>query len=482
MTPVSTLAPRTATAPAIGPSGPAGPSTGRSTSGGSAPARSSTPTRPAPLEWAHECDPDSPETGVVASQSPRSPRFIGLDAARGLALIGMFAVHTISAETADGNLSLAWALSSGKASALFAILGGVGMAFMTGRTRPPCSLPSWGRVALTPLVRGILILAIGLALGALVSIDDADVILPYLGLMFALSALLVPFGSVPLLTIGFGWAIVAPILSYLLRTPLETTPRSNLTIEQLLANPGGTLASLMLTGFFPALTWMAYICIGMGIGRADLSSRRVVAWLIAGGAALTTLTAMVTQVFITMGIRDQIAAQVRGHMTLEQFTEYLVWGGDGSLPTDSVWWLGINAPHTGTPLDLLYTSGIALTVIGLMLALSVAIGPLLHILAAPGSMTLTLYSAHLLLLAPLRELPDLAHFGIQVAVLTLFALAWSSRFSRGPMEWLVWRVTRLVTPARTSSSRASSSPTLAPQATGRAKARGRHRAPRSAVR
>ncbi|MDO5711649.1 MAG: hypothetical protein Q4P32_07940, partial [Micrococcales bacterium] len=249
----------------------------------------------------------------------------------------------------------------------------------------------------------------------------------------------------------------APIISYLLRSPLPATPRSNLTFDQLISAPGNSFTVLMLTGFFPAMTWMAYISIGMGIGRCNLSSRRVVAWIIAGGAILTTLTATVTQMFIAAGIRDQIAAAVRDHMTLETFTEFLVWGGDGSLPTDSAWWLGINAPHTGTPLDLLYTSGIALTVIGLMLALSVAIGPLLHVLAAPGSMTLTLYSAHLLLLAPLRELPDLAHFGIQVAVLTLFALAWSSRFSRGPMEWVVWRATKLVT-ARPNASGPASGP------------------------
>ena len=445
-------------------------------SGGSAPARSASALASSskPIEWAHECDPGSPAADAIldSSEARRSSRLIGLDAARGLALIGMFAVHTISAETPDGDLSFAWALSSGKASALFAILGGVGMAFMTGRTRPPSTASGWARAAVTPLVRGLLILAIGLALGALVWIEDAGVILPYLGVMFALSALLIPLRAPALIGLGLGMAVVTPILSYVLRQTYTVDPSANLTLGSLLSSPGDSLVILLLTGYFPVLTWMSYIVLGMGIGRCDLSTRRVVAWLIAGGATLTILTAMATQALVAAGIRDRIAGQVRGHMTLETFTEHLVWGGDGSLPTDSAWWLGINAPHTGTPLDLLYTSGIAMTVIGVMLALSLAIGPLLHVLAAPGSMTLTLYSAHLLLLAPLRELPDLLHFAIQVGVLTLFALAWSSRFSRGPLEWVVWRVTKLVAPARRPERAGRGLPLLRPSSR-----QGRHRAP-----
>lgn len=403
------------------------------------------------FELAHECDPPPRSDSARGSGlTSKVNRFIGLDAARGIALIGMFAVHTMAADTPDGDLSIAWALSSGKSSALFAILGGVGMAFMTGRTNPPRGA-AWARAAATPLVRGVLILAIGLILGLVVSVEDADVILPYLGLMFAMSALLIPFRAVTLFALGFSWAIVAPIGSYLLRSQVSPAVSGNLTFEQLLTAPVDSFITLMLTGFFPVMTWMAYICIGMGIGRSDLSSRRVVAWILGIGVSLTVLTAAVTQLLVAVGLRERIAADVRGHMSLSTFTEYVVWGGSGSLPTDSPWWLGINAPHSGTPLDLLYTSGIAMTVIGLLLALSIAIGPMLHVLAAPGSMTLTLYSAHLLLLGPLRETPDFLHFLIQVTALTVFALAWSSRFRRGPLEWLVWRVTVLVTRGRSAS-------------------------------
>ena len=47
-------------------------------------------------------------------------------------------------------------------------------------------------------------------------------------------------------------------------------------------------------------------------------------------------------------------------------------GLPGTTPTDGAWeWLGVVAPHTATPLDLLQTTGSALLVIGVaLLALS----------------------------------------------------------------------------------------------------------------
>ena len=62
-------------------------------SGGSAPARSASALASSskPIEWAHECDPGSPAADAIldSSEARRSSRLIGLDAARGLTLIGM---------------------------------------------------------------------------------------------------------------------------------------------------------------------------------------------------------------------------------------------------------------------------------------------------------------------------------------------------------------------------------------------------------
>lgn len=394
----------------------------------------------------HECEVEDPSREADAGRA-RSNRFVGVDAARGLALLGMLAVHTISPATSDGDTTLAWLLASGKASALFAVLAGVSLGFMTGRVVPPRGL-QWLRAARIPIIRGLLIVAIGLLAGAVVSADFIVIILPYLGVMFVLTAFLLPLRPHVLIPLGLVWALASPVLSHTLRSGSPIWGETNVTFTTLWNSPGETLSTLLLTGGFPVLTWMAYICIGLGLGRSDLTSRAVVVRIIAGGAALTIATALITQLFLALGLLDRLGGDVQGHTSLEEFTDLVVWGANGTLPTDSRWWLALNAPHTATPLDLLFTAGIALLTIGILLALSIAIAPVLHVLAAPGSMTLTIYTGHALLLPVLADLPEVAHFGLQVMIAVIFAIAWKSQFSKGPLEWAVWAITSAATMSR----------------------------------
>lgn len=60
-------------------------------------------------------------------------RIMGVDVARGFALVGMIAVHVLPAVAdVEGNPSLEWRLFAGHSAALFATLAGVSLAFMTG--------------------------------------------------------------------------------------------------------------------------------------------------------------------------------------------------------------------------------------------------------------------------------------------------------------------------------------------------------------
>ncbi|MEP7160586.1 MAG: heparan-alpha-glucosaminide N-acetyltransferase domain-containing protein [Dermatophilaceae bacterium] len=404
------------------------------------------------MTFPHQCDPNTlRERRGLSPRGMRSRvRLVGLDAARGIALIGMIAVHTFESTNDAGDMSLAWVLASGKASALFAVLAGVGLAFMTGRTRPPRGRDAL-RAATIPLVRGALIVIIGLVLGGIVDVGDASVVLAYLGVMFVMAAVVVPLRARSLLVVGFAWAIVGPILSHLLRQGSPAQAPVNLGLGSL-ADPLGTLQVLVLTGVFPALTWFAYICLGMALGRADLASRLVVAKMLAGGVLLTLMTSVASSILVGgFGLRERLADSVNGTMTLETFTEYLVFGDSGSLPTTSWWWLGVLSPHSGTPLDLLFTMGTSLAVIGACLALAQVFGHRFLLLAVPGGMTLTLYSLHLLLLGPLRGFPDGLHFAVQLTLLVTFALIWGEHFRRGPMERMLTTLTRILTPRRPSA-------------------------------
>ena len=65
-------------------------------------------------------------------------RLAGIDAARGLALLGMMATHVLLTFERNAELTPTWVglVFSGRASALFAVLAGIGLALSTGKQRP----------------------------------------------------------------------------------------------------------------------------------------------------------------------------------------------------------------------------------------------------------------------------------------------------------------------------------------------------------
>lgn len=385
----------------------------------------------------HDCLPESLD--AVDDPSPPRGRLTGVDAARGLALLGMFAVHIFPAGTADGNVSLPWALASGRSSALFAVLAGIGLAFMTGRRRWVTS-PHLTRSARVPVIRGVLITLVGLLLGAVVGPEHLLVILPYLGVMFVLSLPLLMLRPPVLLSLWALWCVAGPVASHWLRRGADLPDPSNLGVPDVVAAPGDALTTVLLSGYFPAITWMAYLCLGIGVGRLELGSRRVAALLTLCGTAVAAFAYILSSTLLgPVGGRDRLADGAMESMSLAEFTDLLLWGGNGTAPTDSWWWLATAAPHSGTPLDLAYTSGVALAVLGGCLVLAHAFHGALTLLAVPGSMTLTLYTVHALLL-PLAASgwSPAAEFTVHVVTLTLFALLWHRGFSRGPLEGAVW--------------------------------------------
>ncbi len=96
------------------------------------------------------------DTGEV--RQPASARLVGVDAARGVALLGMVAVHVLSGEDADGSESLIYLVASGRSAALFAVLAGVGLALAFRRPRGPDRLRASAAIA----VRAVLLGFVGL--------------------------------------------------------------------------------------------------------------------------------------------------------------------------------------------------------------------------------------------------------------------------------------------------------------------------------
>jgi uncharacterized membrane protein len=368
--------------------------------------------------------------------APRSGRLGGADATRGLALLGMMAVHILPQIDADRTASTAQLIAGGRSAATFAVLAGVGLALSTGGTHP-LGGRSWRERAAAIAVRATAIGAIGLILGDF----DAPVlvILPYYALLFLFALPLLRLGPRPLIALAVGAALVVPMLSFLVRAGRQTRPLVNPTFEFLLEDPGGLLGMLLLTGEYPVLAWTTYLCAGLAMGRLALRSTRTAAGLLVVGAAVALAATAASRVLL--GPLDGLDRLVRSAASpggVQELEIALEVGKNGNVPTDSWWWLAVESPHSSTPLDLLHTAGFAAALLGALLLIA-GTRPgrwLISPLAAAGSMTLTLYTAHVLLLSGdlLAAYDPWTTYLCHVVGALVFAVSWRAFARRGPLE------------------------------------------------
>jgi uncharacterized membrane protein len=215
----------------------------------------------------------------------RPGRLVGLDVARCLALLGMVATHVLPEFTPEGELTVGQWLAGGRASALFAVLAGISLALMTGAREPvhgsERTLRSVGLA-----LRALLIAVLGLVLAALDS--GLAIILTYYGVLFLIGLAFVGLRARTLALLATVWVVCAPVLSHLVRPALPERGFASPTFGQL-GDPGNLASELLLTGYYPAIPWLAYLLVGIALGRADLRNRRLLVALGIGGLALAVL-------------------------------------------------------------------------------------------------------------------------------------------------------------------------------------------------
>ena len=364
---------------------------------------------------------------------------MGVDAARGLALLAMMAIHILPAWNEDLEPTLSWSLFAGRGVALFALLAGLSLALSSGgRRRLEGSALSAARAGIA--VRALIIMVIGLLLGYLDI--EAQVILAYYGVMFLLALPLLRLSARALTWIAGAVALLMPFVMQGVRDFLPAPGEEQPTFTGLFTHFGETAGQLLFTGVYPALPWMAYICAGLAIGRLDLRSRRVQTALLAAGCGLAVLTTLASAFFLGPGGGRRHLIEINGGSSAgaRMVREILVWGPDPALPTDSWWWLAGLAPYSSTPLAILNTIGISVAVLAALLMMERQARRFLFPLAAMGSMTLTLYTGHLLLLATglLADFPMVSLL-VQIALVAAFALIWHRMKGQGPLERLVSR-------------------------------------------
>ncbi len=314
-------------------------------------------------------------------------RLRGVDLARGLAMLGMFAAHTLTRS------SDAETLVDGRSSVLFATLAGVSIGLMTGGARPlPRPARAAARVRLA--TRGLVLVGMGLLLR--VPRTDIAVILDYYGVLFLLALPLVFARRRVLALAAAGAAVCGPLLVSL----VASGPR---------ALRGSLVAEWLLTGYYPALVWLAYVCAGIVAARSDLARVATLATLAAVGAACA-----------------------------------LAGYGAGALVP------GVDASaHSNTTAEALGSGGVALVVLACCCALARvrAVRALTWPLAAVGSMPLSVYAVQLLVLSgwilahgDAADVPYPLELFLALAVGSLVAAsAWRLFLGRGPLERLLPR-------------------------------------------
>jgi uncharacterized membrane protein len=374
----------------------------------------------------------------VRGSGRTSRRLAGVDVARGLALLGMAAVHIFPEASGDGSLHPAYVVAAGRAAALFAVLAGVGLALLTG-SRIGASLR---RVRLAVAVRAVLLLALGLALG---SVDSPPlVILQYYALLFLVAVPLLGLPARLLAPLAAAWAVLSPLASQLLRsTVVDPFP---------VAEPGGAglPVQLAVSGVYPVLTWTTYLLAGLAVGRLALRRPSVAVGLLLAGSALALGARVLSSALLSAAGGAAELARQTPELGRSGVDRALEGGLFGVTPTTDERWLLVASPHSGTTLDLVGTTGSSLAVLGLCLLLTVrGAGPLFP-LACAGSMTLTLYFAHVLALRTggpllLDDRTDL--WLLHVAAALVAATLWRPLVGRGPLEAATTWVSRRVAAA-----------------------------------
>ncbi|MFF0991472.1 heparan-alpha-glucosaminide N-acetyltransferase domain-containing protein [Kocuria nitroreducens] len=384
---------------------------------------------------AGKTDPEGPDDAVVRP----ARRLVGIDSARGLALIGLISVHILpGSDDATDEPTWSYLIFSGDSAALFALLAGVGLALTSGGRHPhEGATMTADRIGLA--VRAVLIAIVGLLIGALMPADaPADNILIYYGVFFLLAVPFLHAGPKVLFGCAAVFWLMGPLLMQGLTGVLPDWSSSNPTFADVVSEPAGTISQLLLTGSYPALPYMTYLLVGMGLGRLNLRKCEFQVRLLVVGIGVA-IFARVTSYFLLYALGGYQRLLDASSLGQEELAEALIWGPD-SLLSESVWWLAIATPHTNTPLAIAASLGVGLAVLGALLLIARTVEAWLLPLAAMGAMTLSLYTAHLMALSfEVHYDEPYLWYVVQLVVAALFAVAWQRALGQGPLERVIGR-------------------------------------------
>lgn len=311
---------------------------------------------------------------------------------RGVAVLGMFTAH-VGAAAADVWSPTGWLqVADGRSAAGFALLAGVSAALLSGGPEV-LGGPDLRRARVRILVRAALLLPLGLLLIALGT--PVAVILPGYALMFALVTVALSWSTRALLLVAGALLAVGPVLV------------ASVSGEAL---PVPWVTELVVGRYYPAAVWMAYLLVGVAVGRIDLpapgTARRLATWGVVSAA-------------VGYGTSAALLPAVRPSDTLLRTL------------------LSVE-PHANTAPEVVGNTGVVLCVLALFLVTAPRFALPLAPVAATGALALTAYCGHLVAIALLGDqvvwAPSNARLLVFVVVTLAATTAWRVMIGRGPLE------------------------------------------------
>lgn len=349
-------------------------------------------------------------------------RIPGVDLARGLAVVGMFAAHVAVVPDLLWSEPSTWGgLVDGRSSILFATLAGVSLA-LTSPSDPDdrAGVPPGTGFGFRLAIRALLVWLLGAAL--LLLDTPVYVILPAYGILFLIGIGLVRLSDAVLWCAAAGIAVLGPF--------------AVAAIDGAGGPEGGSQWGQMLSTLagwhYPFLLWTAFLAAGIAAGRLlRRAPERNAPGLLCIGAVLAVIG-------------------------------YGAIGPIGNGAEEGSWLAALqDAPHSSGMGEAIGSGGFALAVIGLCVLLA-APRPLRWLswpLRAVGAMPLTAYTAHLVvwqlwISAELRETGFASPLdGFRAAEpfwpltigIAIGCMAWTLLIGRGPLEAAIARLSALVT-------------------------------------
>ncbi|MFE7899442.1 DUF418 domain-containing protein [Streptomyces sp. NPDC057424] len=381
-------------------------------------------------------------------------RLVGVDLARALAVFGMYVVHIGPPLSAtDGVASWIRYMADGHSSVLFATLAGFSLMLLAGRREPKTGLA--GRQAKARIaIRAVVLLALGTAMAMEYG---GVIILGFYGVYFLLALPLVRLRAKTLAITAAVLALVTPQLLFALNSVLNEPVQQSINAYDPLRRLSDVgVLDLLLTGFYPTITWISFVVAGMALARLDLSRTAVQRRLAALGAALTVAAYGMSLLLAGKTALNSLAEggpSSGGSGSMSGGSGSMPPGGGSFEPEASM--LLTAGPHSGTTFDIIGSVGIAiLVIVGATVAMDRL--PLLRRLAKPviavGTMSLTAYVGHFVAQSVLSGPGGLSGPGstqqswmpllMYILGAIVFAAIWSRFFRRGPLEYLLNAATK----------------------------------------